>query len=307
MESSKRPPGIHLGIIPDGNRRWLQNQSNPVDFDFISFWLSKLDILLETLWKQFREQNIFDFTDPVLRIQDFTIYFLTIDNLNRMDDTVSKIECILQSFLQKIQSIEFPQWFIHSIPISQCISFLEKIYNLPNIHIQIIGQLHLLPKSLQSILQSLLEKLCQFLESLRTHLLQSIESITDSYRDISLELFQEFIKMIHISVSSSMDSLQCYIQLDDLPERELSTITVGFAYDPIKDFIECSKTESSRIQPPIDLVIRTGGDHRTSGFFPFHTLYSEYIFHPKYFPDFSIEDLRECILSFQARERRFGK
>jgi len=56
-----------------------------------------------------------------------------------------------------------------------------------------------------------------------------------------------------------------------------------------------------------DLVIRTSGEFRTSGFMIWQTAYSEYIFVKKYFPDFSVEDFAECIREYSRRTRRFGK
>lgn len=59
--------------------------------------------------------------------------------------------------------------------------------------------------------------------------------------------------------------------------------------------------------PEPELVIRTGGEHRLSGFLLYHIAYSELYFSNKLWPDFSVEDLCEAICSFQKRERRFGK
>lgn len=56
-----------------------------------------------------------------------------------------------------------------------------------------------------------------------------------------------------------------------------------------------------------DLVIRTGGEQRTSGFMPWQTDYSEWLFVDKLFPDFTQEDLNGCIEDYQQRKRRFGK
>jgi len=56
-----------------------------------------------------------------------------------------------------------------------------------------------------------------------------------------------------------------------------------------------------------DLVIRTSGEIRTSGFMIWQAAYSEWIFSPKYFPDFTPDDLQECIQEYKNRQRRFGK
>ena len=59
-------------------------------------------------------------------------------------------------------------------------------------------------------------------------------------------------------------------------------------------------------QPDPDLLIRTGGELRTSNFLPWQIVYSEYYFTKKYWPDFGNEALLEAIEEFQRRNRRFG-
>lgn len=60
--------------------------------------------------------------------------------------------------------------------------------------------------------------------------------------------------------------------------------------------------------PPVDLMIRTGGDFRISNFMLWHLAYAElYIFKDLLWPDFRREHLHEAILNFQKTERRFGK
>jgi tritrans,polycis-undecaprenyl-diphosphate synthase [geranylgeranyl-diphosphate specific] len=56
-----------------------------------------------------------------------------------------------------------------------------------------------------------------------------------------------------------------------------------------------------------DLIIRTGGDHRTSNFLNYQAAYSEWIFLEKTWPEFEKEDLVEAISDFSKRERRFGR
>lgn len=59
-------------------------------------------------------------------------------------------------------------------------------------------------------------------------------------------------------------------------------------------------------QPDPDLLIRTGGELRTSNFLPWQIVYSEFYFTDKYWPDFNKDDLLEAIYEFQKRNRRFG-
>ena len=59
--------------------------------------------------------------------------------------------------------------------------------------------------------------------------------------------------------------------------------------------------------PDPDLIIRTSGEHRLSGLFPWQGTYAELCFVEKHFPDFGPEDLAEAVNDFHDRQRRFGK
>ncbi len=63
----------------------------------------------------------------------------------------------------------------------------------------------------------------------------------------------------------------------------------------------------SGAMPEIDLIIRTSGEHRLSGFMPWQTSYSELYFSKKLWPDFTKQDLHTALLDYNKRHRRFGK
>lgn len=56
-----------------------------------------------------------------------------------------------------------------------------------------------------------------------------------------------------------------------------------------------------------DLIIRTSGEQRVSGFLTWQGVYSELYFTKVYWPDFSKKDLDEAIAEFQNRQRRYGE
>ncbi len=58
--------------------------------------------------------------------------------------------------------------------------------------------------------------------------------------------------------------------------------------------------------PPIDLLIRTGKEHRLSNFMLYQAFYAEIYFVDTYFPDFLEKNLEEAINYYQNRDRRFG-
>ncbi len=59
--------------------------------------------------------------------------------------------------------------------------------------------------------------------------------------------------------------------------------------------------------PDPDLIIRTGGEKRLSGFMLWQSEYSELYFSDVLFPDFSEKELEKAINDFASRKRRFGK
>ncbi|MGO4820435.1 MULTISPECIES: isoprenyl transferase [unclassified Flavobacterium] len=59
--------------------------------------------------------------------------------------------------------------------------------------------------------------------------------------------------------------------------------------------------------PDVDLLIRTSGEHRISNFLLWQIAYAELYFTDVLWPDFKEQNLYEAIISYQKRERRFGK
>ncbi len=62
-----------------------------------------------------------------------------------------------------------------------------------------------------------------------------------------------------------------------------------------------------QVNRDIDIIIRTGYERRMSGFFPWQTVYAEWFFIDKYFPEFTLDDFINVIKEYYNRKRRFGK
>lgn len=58
--------------------------------------------------------------------------------------------------------------------------------------------------------------------------------------------------------------------------------------------------------PEVDLMIRTSGEQRISNYLLWQIAYSEFIFTPVAWPDFTSDELDKCIAEFERRNRRFG-
>ncbi|MCR5578543.1 MAG: isoprenyl transferase [Prevotella sp.] len=68
-----------------------------------------------------------------------------------------------------------------------------------------------------------------------------------------------------------------------------------------------TKHLTTSFMPDPDLLIRTGGELRISNYLLWQIAYSELYFCDTYWPDFDEQELHKAILSFQSRQRRFGK
>lgn len=58
--------------------------------------------------------------------------------------------------------------------------------------------------------------------------------------------------------------------------------------------------------PDPDLIIRTSGEMRSSGIYPYQGVYAEFVSSPVLFPDFDIKELTRCLNEYSKRQRRFG-
>ncbi len=73
-----------------------------------------------------------------------------------------------------------------------------------------------------------------------------------------------------------------------------------------KDITEVMLSNALDCKHDVDLLIRTGGDHRLSNFLLWQAAYAELFFCDTLWPDFKVEDLEMIIKKFTKIERRFG-
>ena len=112
----------------------------------------------------------------------------------------------------------------------------------------------------------------------------------------------------------------------DTAKGTTGTINIALAYGGRNDIVNAAKrivrekvkpediTEESfknylttGEMPDVDLLVRTSGEQRISGFMLYNMAYAELYFVKKHWPAFVGSDLDDCICEFQGRHRRFGK
>lgn len=103
----------------------------------------------------------------------------------------------------------------------------------------------------------------------------------------------EFIINIALNYSSKSELVMVY---NKLIENGKSNITA--------DDIEAALYTSD--SPPLDLIVRTGGEYRLSNFLLWQAAYAELYFTDVLWPDMDAKDVDEAIRSFNNRKRRFG-
>jgi undecaprenyl diphosphate synthase len=95
-------------------------------------------------------------------------------------------------------------------------------------------------------------------------------------------------------ITKAMKNMASDIQSGLLKEEEITE-------SKISQYLDTSG------MPDPELLIRTSGEHRISNFLLWQISYAELFFTDVLWPDFRKEHLYEAILSYQGRERRFGK
>lgn len=58
--------------------------------------------------------------------------------------------------------------------------------------------------------------------------------------------------------------------------------------------------------PPVDMLVRTGGEQRLSNFLLWNISYAELYFTETFWPDFDADDLKDAVNCYYNRKRRFG-
>lgn len=157
---------------------------------------------------------------------------------------------------------------------------LERLYNDERVHkrrmkIKAIGDTRLLPRSLQQTLTNL-------------------EESTAEYDSMFLN-----IAIAYGGQKELVDAVRKIAQMAKSGEIEVDSID--------EKTIESCLYTSHLPQPSPDVILRTSGEKRLSGFLIWQSAYSELMFMDIFWPEFRKIDFMRAIRTYQRRVRRYGK
>ena len=121
--------------------------------------------------------------------------------------------------------------------------------------------------------------------------------------------------ILDIEKSSAMNTgLNLTVALDYGGRQDITAAAAKIAYEVESGLLKASQVNDdllksrllTRVLPPVDLLIRTGGEQRISNFLLWDLSYAELHFSDRYWPEFTAQDLTIAISDYTKRERRYG-
>jgi undecaprenyl diphosphate synthase len=236
MSNFKNDMPKHLAIIMDGNGRWAEKKGK----NRIQGHSHGVKAVQEVVEEAVQ-----------LKIEHLTLYAFSTENWSRPQEEIGVLMKLLVSTLK---------------------SEFEKLLK-NRIKLNVIGNLHQLPKIVQKELLYVVEKTQNNNEMTLTLAL--------SYG--GREELANALKQLAIKVKNNIIS----------PEK-------------IDQFIINEHLYTQNL-PDVDLLIRTSGEKRISNFLLWQIAYAELYFTKVLWPDFTKKHLHKALTNYQKRERRFGK
>lgn len=158
-------------------------------------------------------------------------------------------------------------------------SLEDEIFMKNNVRFRVIGDIKRLPEDVQKKLQETMEHTAQ------NTAMTMVVALSYSAR-------WEIVEAMRVTVREAIT-----LSEDGICENVVQKLT---------EETFCNHLET-RFMPDPDLLIRTGGELRISNFLLWQIAYAELYFCDTYWPDFKEQDLQRAIVSYQHRQRRFGK
>lgn len=184
------------------------------------------------------------------------------------------------------------------IPHLTLYAFSTENWNRPKIEVELLMQLLL--KMLKKELETLTKN------NIRLNAIGNLDMLPASAKKLLLEVIEQ---------TKNNDKMTLTLALSYGSREELVRAVKEIGLKVKNSIISTADIDESIINqhlythnlPDVDLVIRTSGEHRISNFLLWQIAYAEFYFTDVLWPDFTEHDLYEAIVSYQKRERRFGK
>jgi undecaprenyl diphosphate synthase len=135
----------------------------------------------------------------------------------------------------------------------------------------------------------------------RLRILGDINRFPSDIAQKTLDIINQSAKNNKITVTFALN----YGGRDEILRAVKKLVTDKISPEKIDEVLFSSYLDTAGIPDP-DLIIRTGGEQRLSGYLPWQSVYSELYFTPVLFPDFTPDQLTLAISEFLKRDRRFG-
>lgn len=180
-----------------------------------------------------------------------------------------------------------PATEVHALMGLVLTSLEDEIFMKNNVRFRVIGDMSRLPDDVQVKLRKTEER------TAGNDAMTMVVALSYSSRWEITNAVREIVQEVH--------------DIQELPENALRRLRTGGlrASDITEEMV--TRHLQTAFMPDPDLLIRTGGELRVSNYLLWQIAYSELYFTDTYWPDFCEEDLRKAIVSYQGRQRRFGR
>ena len=238
MVSKERRKGIHLGIIPDGSRRW-SNKHNIALGD----WRKSGQAVDDIITHVFNERP---------EVAEFSIWAMSTENVDRDDYSRKLVYSLLEGKLKDI--------------------IANPLVDEKKLKVNIVGsRIGDTPKIVRDLAAELTDK----------------TSVHEGGRTLN----------ICIGYGGRAEILNAVMESSKWLRK-----------NPLIAKLHRNVFERYLMIPrPLDILIRTGGERRLSGFMLYQVEYAELFFTDTLWPDFTTKELDSILREYSERERRFGK
>lgn len=263
----------HIGVVVDGNRRWAKL----ADTATADGHLAGADKIVEFIsWC------------AELGVPTVTLYMLSTDNMNRSAEELEQLMEIIAETVDRIAD---------SRPDGR------------PVRVHPVGQPELLPEALASRLRSLsTDDDAEQTGSDAAGTTGVVSTATGSIRRIAEKVGKAREEpAIHVNVAIGYGGRQEIV--DAVKDLLRDAQAQGTTLEQVAQELTPGAISSwlyTRGQPDPDLIIRTSGEQRLSGFLMWQSVYSEFYFCEALWPDFRRVDFVRALRDYAQRQRRFG-